>query len=368
MTHTPGTSVCTVPRCDHPTHDQHTVCGSCLTGMRRDLRELPELLPDLDLTLTRQNVSGVAGTPEPPEEARTKDGPSCATTVLPFRPMASDVGRYLHATLDHWTAQLLAVLGLTAAEVFEHRPPEAPYGPLRPPIPAQRTTGRLAPVRWAPRAPARHTLELAAWLDRHPDTIATHPEAGALVENVRWAVEDVRRVIFPRQMQFVGPCVPECGAALYAPVGVKIVRCRECDRGWRVDELTSWYQAQAEGMLLPAEDMSRALPRLAANIEHPPLTASQIRGYGRRGRLAEYRPDPRTWSVGPGGEPVPPPARYKVGDVITLMKLLMREEEARQERRAAATSSATRARIAASRARLQEALSGRRKELAWTSR
>lgn len=339
----PTAPLCAVPRCHRPV--EHIVCWGCLDGLRRDLRDLPELLADLEVTLTRQDVSGGEAIPEPPEEARTKDGPPAAASVLPFRPMASDVGRYLHATLDHWTAHLLAALGITEADAFG--------GPAHP-IPAQRTVGELAARRWVARAPSARTLELAAWIERHPHTIATDPEAGALVENVRWAVEDARRVVFPRQLVFVGPC--ECGAGLFAPAGADSVRCRECDRGWKVDEVTRWYREQAEGVLLSAEDMSRALPRLAADITIKPLTSSQIRGFGRRGRLAEYRPDPRTWSVGEDGRPVPPPPRYKVADVIALMRVLLEEEQAREARRARVQSASAAGRVAAAHQRLKEAL------------
>lgn len=321
----PAAPMCAVPRCNRPT--ETVVCWGCLDGLRRDLREVPELLPELEVTLTRQDVTGGEAIPEPPEEARTKDGPAAATTTLPFRPMASDTGRYLHTVLEHWTQHLLDTLGVPPGEVLTAPPATAP-GP--------------------------RTVELAAWLERHPDTIATDAEGGALVENVRWSIEDVRRIVWPRQMVFCGPC--ECGAALYAPAGAVSVRCRECDRGWKVDELTRYFRAQAEGMLLSAEDMSRALPRLAADISIRPLTSSQIRGFGRRGRLAEHRPDPRTWTTDGDGQPVPPPPRYKVSEVIALMQTLLAEETTRQARRNRAQSATARDRVAAAHLRLLEAL------------
>lgn len=327
MTTAPQAPVCATPRCARPAV-QLLVCWACLDELRADLRAIPELLPELEVTLTRQDVSGGEHMPEPPEEARTKDGPPAATTVMPFRGRPSEVGRYLHEVLETWTRHLLAALCISESDAGLRHPRSNRPGP--------------------------RTLELAAWLERHPDTIGTNPDAGALVDNIRWTVEDVRRVIWPIQLSFYGLC--SCGCALYAARDTKSVRCRDCDRGWRVDELTRWWRGQAEGALLSAEDMSRALPRLAADISIPPLTASQIRGYGARGRLAQHRPDPRTWTVGPDGEPVPPPPRYKVAEVIELMQQLWAEEQTRQERRNRSQSASVQARVLAAHQRLKEAL------------
>ena len=326
-TATPTTTVCGVPRCDNPTHNQHIACTNCVDGLRRDLRQIPDLLAELEVTLTRQDVTGGEHIPEPPEEARTKDGPPAASTALLFRPIASDVGEYLHDALATWTRHLLEAMRL----------------------------GEAAAIR-PTRTRDDRTRELAAWLERHPDAIATDPEAGALVENIRWAIEDVRRVIFPLQLAYYGPCDDDCGDQLYGPAGADHVRCRSCRRRWIVADRIPLLRERAQGMFLSAEDMSRALPRLAADISIPPLTASQIRGFGHRGRLTQYRPDPRTWSVSADGEPIPPPPRYKVAEVVALMEQLALEEQARQERRALADSAKSRDRIAAAHQRLRDAL------------
>lgn len=315
----PAATVCAVPRCDRPTHNQYVVCTACLAGLRADLRELPELLPELEVTLTRQNASGAEAVPEPPEEARTKDGPPAATTVLMFRPLASDVGRHLHESLDVWARHLLEALDIDPIDALGPRP-------------EHRTT---SPGPW--------TLELAAWLERHPDGIATNPDAGALVENLRYAIEDVRRIVFPRQLAYCGPCEEKCGEQLYAPHGAEHVRCRVCRRRWVIADRLAELSERAHGMLLSAEEMARALPRIAANIAIPPLTAAQIRGFAFRGRLARH-PYPR-------GE-----TRYKVGEVIALMHLLLAEEQDRQARRARQASAATRDRMQMAHERFREAL------------
>jgi hypothetical protein len=343
----PGAPPCAVTRCSNPTHNQQIVCWGCLDALRRDLRDLNDLLPELEVTLTRQDRAGdQGGIPEPvDDEPHTQDSAPGAVTVLPFRPHASDIGRLLHALLDHWTHHLLEALNLTEAEALGWVTR----------MPGQRTTGDLAPNRWVARPPSARTLELAAWLERHPDSIATNPDAGPLVEGLRWAVEDVRRVIWPRQLVYCGPCNCPSGQ-LYAPAGATSVSCRDCGNRWAVDECVRYFRQQAEGVRLSAEDMSRALPRLAADIAIPPLTASQIRGFGHRGRLLEHRPDPRTWTVDEHGTPVPPPPRYKVGEVIALMHTLLEEEQARQERRARAASATTRTRVVAAYLRLREAI------------
>jgi hypothetical protein len=337
----PATPCCAVPRCDHPSPNG-LVCASCVANLRADLRELigtrtppatwlataeqqaeasrgRGLLEELQLTLTRQDVSGGEHVPEPPEEARTGDGPPAAVTALLFRPMASDVGRYMHEVLENWTRHLLDALHIHDVDAF----------------------GRPAPI--ASSGPSAWTVEYAAWLERHPDGIASNPEAGALVENIRFAVEDVRRVVFPRQLRYCGPC--ECDEQLYAPVGKTTVRCRSCRRRWVIADRMAALREQAKGLFLTAEDMSRALPRVASDIAIRPLTASQIRGFAHRGRLTQYPAAER------GGDP-----RYKVGEVIALMEHLALEEQARQARRARATSTTTRDRVLAAHQRFREAL------------
>lgn len=305
----PGQAPCSTPRCDNPTHDQAIACRSCVDAVRADLRELPGLLAELEITLTRQDATGGEHVPEPPEEWREGDGPPAATTALLFRPMASDVGRYVHEVLAHWTDHLLGALRITPEQAFDVRPPFRAPGP----------------TAW--------TVEYAAWLERHPDGIATDPDAGALVENIRAAVEDVRRVVFPRQLNYVGPCVPECGEQLYAPAGAEHVRCRACRRRWVIADRVVELREYANGVMLNAEQMAKVLPRIAADIPIRPLNADQIRGFGRRGRLEKFPPH-RT-------------PRYKLGEVIALMHALLKEEVARQERLAARASATTHDRVAA---------------------
>lgn len=314
----PAQAPCATPRCDNPTHDQRVVCTSCVANLRGDLRELPDLLADLEVTLTRQDATGAEHIPDPVEAPRAGDGPGCAATALAFRPMASDVGRYLHATLEHWTRHLLDALGLDEADAIGARP--------------QHLTG--APSWW--------TLELAAWLDRHPTSLATDPEAGALVENIRFAVEDVRRVVFPRLLAYVGPCTDECGAHLYAPHGAEHVRCRVCRRRWVIADRVAELRERADGVMLPAEQMARLLPRIAADIPIDPLTADQIRGFGRRGRLEKFPPYKAP--------------RYKLGEVTGLMQTLLEEKLARQERLNRRHAATTHDRVLQAHQRLRDAL------------
>jgi hypothetical protein len=407
----PATPTCAARKCSRPSPDS-VICGSCLGKFRGELREIPALLVQLEVTFTRQDVHGRDPMVLPPEPAQTKDGPPAATTALQYRPHASDAGRWLHATLDAWTRHLLAALDLTWADAFppsrwrNERPPWAPFGPLRPP--GSSLTGPLRPAGtaplvpvqglaaqpWVERAPGVQTVQLARWLDRHPSAVQADPDAGAIVDAVAWATESVRRVVFPRQTHYVGPCEcspcgcedPKCrepvhGPAvdLYAPAGARRISCSNCGRDYVVTERVAWLREQAEDRLLTAEDMSRALPRLVADIAHRPLTASMIRGYGRRGRIMEYRPDPREWTVemrpmldpdtgdelvaADGGPvmvptPIPPAPWYRVGEVVALMRVLLAEHDEREAARTRKGNASTSEKVAAAQRRFLAALTG----------
>lgn len=265
--------LCTTPSCAIPT--DAFVCRSCLDQLRSDLRAVPELIADLMVTISRE------------DRISDPSGGSTAEIPLPFRPAPAEVGRDLHAELATWVRHLTEERGI------EWRPsPGAPLGPL--------PTSRL---------PDDDTVELARWLDRHLQSVAYDVAGGELVDCVGYAVARARRATDRPDSQYLGPC--SCGpdergrpVELYAHRGARRMTCRVCEAEYDVTARRTWLLEQAVDMLLPAPEMSRALPAL---MPGQPLTPAMIRGYAHRGRLVPHGRNAL-------GRPL-----YRVGDVLEVL-------------------------------------------------
>ena len=258
--------VCLAPQCDNPPHDGF-LCTSCVATLRRDLKAIPDLLADLEITISKQDRLQDA------EKRPTDERP------LPLRLGPMEAKRDLTDTLVKW-----------AADVAE--------------------TTRCAP--WVDFVNGG-TEQLAAYIFDNLGTITSHPTVGDCADEIGYAVITAQRAVDkPLQHQFVGPC-DKCGADLYAHPKAATVTCRNtpCEAEYKISERREWLLEQAEDQLLTATEMSRALPDLLQQ----PLTASMIRNYASRGRLTQHPALPAR-----PNEPV-----YRVGDVLDLLATIREE-------------------------------------------
>jgi len=212
------------------------MCGACQAELSRALDGVPEVLGDLDVTLSRQT-------------SRMGRGGGGNSTPLPYDRRASEAGYVLRSTLVGWVRVLQ-----------EARPEE-----------------------W----PDNTAQAMARWLSQRLERLVRHPAApeahGEIVTAVRAAQRAVDRI---PERQFAGRC-PGCGNALYAKPGASRVQCRDCD-GDAVDVQTqrdTMLSAIAD-QLLPAVQAADVLTRLAA-----PLPADTVRHWARKGRLIEHGKD-----------------------------------------------------------------------------
>lgn len=225
---------CPNPDCDRPAK-AGLLCGACVAELQRALDGVPEVLGDLDVTLSRQT-------------SRMGRGGGGNSTPLPYDRRASEAGYVLRSTLVGWVRVLQ-----------EARPEEWPDDTAQ---------------------------AMARWLSQRLERLVRHPAAPEAHGEITEAVRAAQRVTDrPAERQFAGRCA--CGAALYAKPGASRVQCRDCD-GDAVDVQTqrdTMLSAIAD-QLLPAVQAADVLTRLAA-----PLPADTVRHWARKGRLVPHGTD-----------------------------------------------------------------------------
>jgi hypothetical protein len=266
------TTVCSSPACDFTQHNGY-LCRNCNDTLTRNLKAIPWLLEELEVTLSRQDCLSESS------DRSSDDQP------LPLNMRAVEVRIDLNAVLAAWALHV-----------------------------AGKHEGLLAGVVWT-------ELRLAQYLLEHVGDILTDPAAGQCADEIGDIRRRAQRAIDkPVQQVFAGPC-GDCGKDLYAHPSKAEVKCRnpECGAIYPLDERRRWLLGKAEDQLRTATDLSRALSGLLGEK----LTASMIRAWAHQGRLAKHPPLPDR----------PKDPTYKVGDVIDLCNEQAEKEAERAARR-----------------------------------
>ena len=228
---------CPVDTCDRPARSGY-MCGGCEAELRRALANVPEILGDLDVTLSRQT-------------SRMGRGGHGSVPPLAFDERASEVGYVLRSALAGWVRQL------------------------------QETE----PEEW----PGDTAQSMAAWLSARLQRLVRHPAAEEAHGEIVTAVRAAERVTDrPAERQFAGRC-PGCGSALYGKPGAGVVQCRAegCEAGSvEVGKQRDAMLGTIADQLMPATQVADVLTRLAA-----PLKAELVRQWGSRGRLIAHGRD-----------------------------------------------------------------------------
>ena len=261
--------ICLAPKCDRPPHDGF-LCTSCVATLRRDLKAIPDLLADLEITISKQDRLQDA------EKRPTDERP------LPLRLGPMEARRDLADTLYSWAAHVARRRGCTL------------------------TAHEITPS------------SVSVFLLNYCGDIQDDPLAGQCADEIGYTVITAQRAVDkPLQHVYAGPC-DQCTTDLYAHPRAKEVACRntDCDAVYDITSRREWLLEQAEDQLLTATEMSRALPGLLQK----PLTAAMIRGLAFRGRLTQHPPLPNR----------PKDPVYRVGDVLDILTS-MEEESGRQQ-------------------------------------
>lgn len=217
-------------RCARPLPHHAHLCGECRRWLDRRLRSIPELVDQLDVTVTRQARISVGGK---------------SSEQIPFDPAASDVADDLRNTITTWARHVAEASG----------------------------TGLLDVERWP---------ELGAWLadrlrflNRRPEIV----EFGRDIGRVRARVMAV--IDRPPALRYAGPCT--CGLPLYVLPGATAAACEACKASHDVAELRA---RMIDALIDRLETAARAAD--IATALGLRTTSAQVRGWAFRGRLVPH--------------------------------------------------------------------------------
>jgi hypothetical protein len=234
-------------------------------GLRQNLNRTPDLLADLDLTITRQ------------DQLVGKSGRGGGESALPFKPAASEARWVLVNVLTTWVRVLHEETGITEM-----------VGPVC----------RGACVHWScatvtrtrsPRTPE----EAAVWLGRHYMSIALHPAGGEAVDEIADAVAaGVRAIDRPVDTRtYLGMCGDPAGRSgcqgrVYARPNRDQGFCDTCDTSHSVDYRRAVLVRSMATQRITALEISQILPKLGVE-----LTVRQIQNAGRAGLIVAVSTD-----------------------------------------------------------------------------
>lgn len=213
----------TLCACGTPTRDGMVQCDHCFDELGFALAEVPFVVQELEVTLTRQRSPGIGG-------ERTEGG-------LPFHPRAGQALSSLHALLVSWV--------LFCRQERIH-------------------TADL---------PADRTIALADWLLAALPALRRHDTADQARAQILHAVADCRGLVFwrKRDQVYLGTCglpildddgeplVPTetCPGEVYGEEGQPVAKCEECKRGHTMVIRRTEIERRLDDQLCTAADIAR---------------------------------------------------------------------------------------------------------------
>ena len=239
-------------RCGRPAGSGF-ICSYCLAQLTKSLQEIPGLLADLDLVITRQTNSAI------------RYGGRSASSPLPFHSAAAEVRTNVLRHLDQWAAQLV-----------DQDSPSSPD--------------------------PRSVIE---WMLLQATRLRTWPKVGQLAVDIQ---HDVDRIEWlrdrPPSKWILGPCA-NCGRTLYAETDARSVVCLRCNTLVDVVDRRSFLIESARAVCVPAAVCCRAVSWMDGRV----ITPQRLAGWVRRGKLkpAGFEPYKGTDKLRP---------LYRIGDVL----------------------------------------------------
>jgi hypothetical protein len=264
--------------CTRPCTDT-TICQSCQDDLAVELRTVPWLVEQLEVTLTRQARVG------------ERNGPRSAERPLVF---------HLNASID--LEALRDALTMWARAVAQQRQIRVDA--------------------------ARDPIALSRWMLRWMGAIATHTDAAELHGDITGMIRSARQTIDrPAERRYIGPC-DDCHSDLYVvdhgngrlpdTVTCRAMVDREdgthgpCAAAYPMAERRAWLLEAAMNQLLTPAEITRAIGELLPNKR---ITANLISQWAARGlrikgdrrQLTPYAPHPQD---------VHKRTRYRVEEVV----------------------------------------------------
>lgn len=200
--------------CSAPAGDDAYLCRTHTDDLARDLGAVPDLVAELDITLTRQA-----------RVTSERHGGRSAERPLPLNVHASEKASILNSTINAWALD----------------------------------TSRLAEDERDQLAGNHYTdtAAVAAWLARNLHTLRMHAEAGQAHDELTNAIREARRAVDrPLDYMPLGECGnddeldPPCKAILYGHPERHYATCRDCGARHRIETRLEWMLDHLRGRLV----------------------------------------------------------------------------------------------------------------------
>lgn len=212
------------------------LCTACMTTLHTTVLQVPRLLVELDVTITKQA-----------RQTRPGGSGSGGERPLVLNLAASDAA----GQVKMW---LRAVAHLTVA------------------------SGEPVPVGMR---------DLAAWTARRLSVAARHPEIADYWVGLMHAVAEGERAIdLPRERRVVGTC--DCGELLVTSRTEGEVQCRQCEVLWDIADCEDMRREKLMGKSVATADLVRIFRRVLGVS----LKTTTVRKWVERGQIRPVSADP----------------------------------------------------------------------------
>jgi hypothetical protein len=238
------------PVCDRP-QDAGLLCSACCDVLERELRDVPDVVHNLDVTRAKMARIG----------AGAKGGLPSERTPIGWG--AVDPRWVLENVLTTWARD---IMGYADAEW------NTAFVPNRSP-----------------------SITAAYILLSNVPLIRKHPAVVELVDEITDAIRQARRVVDrPADKVYLGQCLmvtPDedgrdvtCLEEVWARAGASETTCKVCGVTHEVGERRAWLLQKCEDYLFTVKDASQMM----GDVGHITVTQASIRGYIHRGKIG-YR-------------------------------------------------------------------------------
>lgn len=280
----------------------NVICHYCVQDMERDLVRVDEVIAELAVTKTRQDVAGELN----------GGGGTKLDAPAPINLTALEAETKLHKALMGWALKLVQ----ERVEVWD-----AQCVHIRDQWMAAGRQGQpVFPPK--PTLPGRSPHHLSNYLMGRLPYLATQPSTAYLKQRLSRHLDQCAAVCeraTPRI--FAGACPEtnegiECGTYVYEPQGATTARCKTCGFTWDIVEWTGRALISKEYVIGYPPALSRML-----STGGVPVTEQDIRNWAARGHLERANPveDDK-------GNPLR--AMYRLGDVLDAWQAATREKAA----------------------------------------
>lgn len=312
-------------RCERPMiADQGYGCATCGGHLVADLERAAGLLPELDVTITRQAVTG-GGRGRPSGEMR-----------LAFDLDASQAADTIANTITTWTRLVSEERGIPIQS-----PAPEHVRTFAGPICRERAYfghcghGVCRDATPPPREPGDPLVDAVQFLVGQVEWIRHQRFADEALDELGYACWLIRSTVDRRPDRvYLGQCWAttgdggECPEDVYAAPGASYTACRMCGSTWDVRERRAWLLRAARDTLATATQLAYALSWFTGRR----LAPATVRSWALRGRIlakGHDRAGDPTYRVGDGEELMMAQVKGNIATLVDAGSLAVQRLRAR---------------------------------------